>query len=330
MRPQYSDKREQGAIAVIIAVMLIGLLAFAAFVIDIGALYEKRSQVQTAVDGASLAGAQLLPDQSAASAKAIEYLARNNVSSASSASISFPDPMKIKVTAPDQTVEFALAPVFGTSSSTTKATATAIKEYKYHFVPWALVLSSLTPAQQSGSSIVYLKVGSGMSIQGNFQSVDIPRGDESGTSSRYERNIENGTESPVAVGDVFETLTGNRVGPLTDGLFNDDPLGLLRQGSDPHKTSYRAPSMGTFNIDACTKADVISGSTLLEPGCPRIVSVPVIADWPNGTKPVQVIDILWFFISEPPPPTSGQVSEVKGYVIQSNPSLWPFTVHLIE
>ncbi len=325
---------EKGAVAVIVAIMLVVVISFGAFVLDIGALYERRRQVQTAVDGAALAGAQELPNQDMASAKAYEYLELNGVSTASSAQIEFPDSMRIKVTAPPQTVTYSLAPVMGLHSSTVDATATAIKEYRIHFVPWALVLSSLTPDQLGGTAMVELKVSSGESHQGNFQSITIPRSDASGVSETYQKNIEEGTEPQLAIGETYDTLTGNRIGPLTDGLTESEPLGLLTQGYDADRTTYTPPGNSSVEIDACTLTDVFgstSGFTdILEPNCPRLVRVPVIDAWPNGHAPVQITALTWFFISEPPPPDSGQISEVHGYILDLPLDAWPYTIRLIE
>jgi Flp pilus assembly protein TadG len=53
-----SMKKQKGAVAVMVALLLLALLSFAALAIDIGNLMLARAQAQTAADGAALAGAQ--------------------------------------------------------------------------------------------------------------------------------------------------------------------------------------------------------------------------------------------------------------------------------
>ncbi len=48
---------ERGATAVIVTLLLVPLLGFAAIAVDVGALYAERARLQTAADAAALAGA---------------------------------------------------------------------------------------------------------------------------------------------------------------------------------------------------------------------------------------------------------------------------------
>lgn len=343
----YSEslRREKGAVAIIVALMMVALVGFTAFVVDIGALYERRREVQTAVDGAALAGAQELPERDPAIAKAKEYLVRNTVVDADLAEIIFPNDLTIKVTAPEQTVNFSLAPVLGINSSTVSATATAIKEYHERFVPWAVVMTSLTPEQLAGSQEVVLKMSAGGQTTGNFQSLVIPRSDTTGSGPTYEENIALGTENVLVVGQFYDTYPGNRPSELTQGLIIGSPpdyVGLLAQGSDEPRGRYDPPGSTPVQIDICkfeevfgftsgTEGNVVSNiNDILRPKCPRLVRVPVITEWPAGSKPVQIIEFLWFFIKEPPPPSSGQIFEVKGLIFQLPQSAWPYSIRLIE
>jgi hypothetical protein len=54
------SNRERGAVAVLVAVMIVILIGFAALVIDMGRMYRTRAELQTAADSAALAGAQHL------------------------------------------------------------------------------------------------------------------------------------------------------------------------------------------------------------------------------------------------------------------------------
>jgi Flp pilus assembly protein TadG len=60
-RPAESDtgaENERGAVAVIVAVLMVALLGFAAIAIDVGVLYGERAQLQSGADAAALSMAQ--------------------------------------------------------------------------------------------------------------------------------------------------------------------------------------------------------------------------------------------------------------------------------
>jgi hypothetical protein len=60
-------------VVVLVVLMLVVLLGFAALVIDVGYAYYAHRQLQASADAAALAGAQELPNQSAAVSRAREY-----------------------------------------------------------------------------------------------------------------------------------------------------------------------------------------------------------------------------------------------------------------
>jgi hypothetical protein len=62
-------------VLILVAVMLVGLIGMLAFVIDIGHILNARRQLQAMTDAAATAGAQDLPDATAAKATAIAYSA---------------------------------------------------------------------------------------------------------------------------------------------------------------------------------------------------------------------------------------------------------------
>src|SRR5688572_12201323 len=71
---------ERGAVAVMFALLLVGLVGFIALAIDLGAVYSKRQELQNAADSAALAAAQecaTTGDCSGASAVATDYAERN-------------------------------------------------------------------------------------------------------------------------------------------------------------------------------------------------------------------------------------------------------------
>ena len=67
------SRSEHGQVVVLVVVMLVVLLGFAALVIDVGYAYYAHRQLQASADAAALAGAQELPDRARAEAVAREY-----------------------------------------------------------------------------------------------------------------------------------------------------------------------------------------------------------------------------------------------------------------
>ena len=58
LRRRAADDAERGAVAVMIVLLLVPLLGFAAIAVDVGALYAERARLQTAADAAALAVAR--------------------------------------------------------------------------------------------------------------------------------------------------------------------------------------------------------------------------------------------------------------------------------
>ena len=78
MKKLFKKKRENGAIAVMTALMLTVLLGFTALSIDIGLHYYLGARLQNAVDSAAVAiGQKLESDQSELDKTAYDYLAKN-------------------------------------------------------------------------------------------------------------------------------------------------------------------------------------------------------------------------------------------------------------
>ena len=71
--PRIRPQQERGQVIVLVVVMLVVLLGFAALVIDVGYAYYAHRQLQASADAAALAGAQELPDPARAEQIAREY-----------------------------------------------------------------------------------------------------------------------------------------------------------------------------------------------------------------------------------------------------------------
>lgn len=134
-------RREHGASAVLVAILMVPLLGFAAISLDVGSLYVERGQLQNGADAAALGIAQACSRGTAAcaaynSGSRVTKVANTNDSRDSLeniASVTFPNgantsPVTVQTstrTTSGGTLHHPFASIIGISSSTVRATATA-------------------------------------------------------------------------------------------------------------------------------------------------------------------------------------------------------------
>ncbi len=100
MGVQIHDDKERGASTVIVAVLLVVLLGFAALVVDVGAMYGEKAQLQNGADFAALAIAHDCAGGTCGDTEAnAENLADSNSNDAASGvtSVTFPAPTTVRV-----------------------------------------------------------------------------------------------------------------------------------------------------------------------------------------------------------------------------------------
>jgi hypothetical protein len=210
-----SDK--SGQVAIITAILIIAFVGMLALVIDMGALYEDRRELQSVADAAALAGAQELPEEpDTATAKAIEYV-ENNRPDISSINIQIGsyltsnDMITVTVNNPDSPVYFGR--VFGINAVNVGATATAIvgkPRGLSDVVPWGAKLVEGEDFNDwlTGLTEKTLKYGAGSSEEGNFYALDLDGSTGGGASDYYDR-IVYGYHDYLVVGDEIWTEPGN-------------------------------------------------------------------------------------------------------------------------
>jgi hypothetical protein len=126
MNPRHENQRGQAMVFTL--VFMIVLIGMAAAVLDVGAWYRAHRQTQATADASALAGAQELPDATAAaSSSALDYAGRNGGGVASgdiefSSSLSGVDTIKVTAHKPSPGV---FTKLFGIDSVTARASATA-------------------------------------------------------------------------------------------------------------------------------------------------------------------------------------------------------------
>ena len=149
-------KREEGAVMVFVAILLVILVGFTALAIDFGMAYYQRQKLQTACDAAALAGAQGLATSEAEATKlAKQYMLDNGYSDiAANISVTFPSKTvngktvkAVKVDAIyDQ--DTALAKVFSISNLDVSCYATAYSDSKPDITEFPYLLYSISDSAE--------------------------------------------------------------------------------------------------------------------------------------------------------------------------------------
>lgn len=118
------QKSNKGTSMIIFAIALTGLLGFAAAVIDFGNVVIEKQKLQNAVDSASLAAAQELPDTTKALNIVNQYIAANGYKQ-SDISITFSDSNATINVSGNKTINFTFAKLLGISKTITYSNASA-------------------------------------------------------------------------------------------------------------------------------------------------------------------------------------------------------------
>ena len=169
------DRRDAGAVAIVVALVSLVLFGIAALAIDIGEMYSRRRAAQTDADFAALAGAAALPNQAAAFDLAYDYLEKNlppggplpeeavfSDGIITNGEILFPSAYKIRVVAPPRNVQFGFAGAIGFSDADVSAAATVEIRSPAAAVPFFLTLGAqsgysclkdTSPGGSSGSAV---------------------------------------------------------------------------------------------------------------------------------------------------------------------------------
>jgi Flp pilus assembly protein TadG len=116
---------EHGAAAVVLSLLLVPILGFAAIAVDVGALYAERARLQVAADAAAIAVAQDCSRGNCGDmlATAQALITANDREGTASHPVLSDDPLSVTVTG-GSPQEHWFAPVLGHDSTTVSATAT--------------------------------------------------------------------------------------------------------------------------------------------------------------------------------------------------------------
>ncbi|MCL6634263.1 MAG: hypothetical protein K6T29_00625 [Peptococcaceae bacterium] len=242
-------KDERGFALVLVSAGMVALLGFAALVTDIGLLLLEKQKLANAVDAAALAGAHELPANPVLAKTTAEDYALQNGCIAEPPLVSAYNgrqDSKITVTATKE-VGLTFAKVLGINSGSVTARASAMVA-GISSVKGAVPLA--VPDQNFEFNTRYiLKQGANSPEPSPLGSGTYGALSLGGTgASNYEENLKYGYEGTLSVGDIVDTETGNI--------------------SNPTKRAI------DYRIDLCNHSPQCTAAHF-DPGCPRILIVPV-------------------------------------------------------
>jgi Flp pilus assembly protein TadG len=213
-----SASDERGQVLVMFVVFLVGILATAALVVDVGHIFQLRRHLQASADAAALAAAQELPDTSVATVVANDYSAsaggrneRSNLPPVTT-QVTFPNPAgsKVKVTQ-TATANVFFGGIVGFGGFNVTATAVASKSSQSTGTPVAVYVHELCAAATGNKG--FIAAGRNMRIEGAIH---------------VNGQFTIGSEAFNAVGPatVYRPNAGSPLGPAQGSCSGSAPLNI--------------------------------------------------------------------------------------------------------
>ncbi|MDQ1911066.1 pilus assembly protein TadG-related protein [Paenibacillus sp. GD4] len=273
-------RQQEGSSLVLAALLLAGLLATAALVVDGGILFVTKSHLQKTANAAVLSGAQELTRTQEQVSGVIQTVLQMHEEHTHVQSTSVSMGQKVSVSLRKE-VPLGFARMFGWELAPVQAKATAEIGVMGSAVGAApLGINENIPLEYG--RVYKLKVDQTQVEAGNFGVLAL-----GGTgASTYEDNLRRGYSSELKIGTVIDTQTGNIAGKTREGV-------RLRLDECPY------PPGETHHRD-----------------CPRILLIPVyreIESQGNQLKNVMITGFSYFYIMEP---MSANDTSISGMFIQ--------------
>ena len=230
---------QSGQAAVVMTIAMAGLLAAIAMCADVGVMYVNWLNLQRAADGAALAGAQYLPNDSAdAITTATAYVQKNGSSSTEivgGAATVAADELSITVHL-QRTVPYYFGRVLGLSSQLIQVSATAGVQQNPGDAKGLLPVGlGCAPGSCSYQKNTTYQLKSGQVGPGNWGALALG----GNGSDIYRGNLETGYQGTISVGDTVSSEPGNVVGPTGQGVADRIAAG---QAIDPSADANNPPS----------------------------------------------------------------------------------------
>jgi Flp pilus assembly protein TadG len=224
------SRREEGAVAIVVAISSLLMFGCAAMAVDLGNAYARKRTSQTQVDLAALAGGQLLPKGDATNQGKIadlvaDYLNRNLASTdqgtvtagqltdnnTANGEITYPIDTQLKLVAPPSKVQFGFANVLGVSSTNVVTEATVEKRALQNPVGDVLPMwlpstctygpvgGDTAPTTPPSASPTYSPTADGFTTDNKFiiKAISVPSASYGSTVSSIDVQLENADNSPL-------------------------------------------------------------------------------------------------------------------------------------
>lgn len=251
-KPLKLFKNEDGQSLVLIALMLVAILGFAALSIDVGRLYLTRIDLQKTADAAALAGAKRLPDKNDARNTAIHFAGKNMNNEAAlvssitqsgdtytasvtsngiTSTVTATTPYSGKKTQIEvsctQTVNYTLARALGMTS--TNVTAKSVAENSSQYDGNALPFINLgypyeNPPDSNGDGTADLIVWSKQS-SGDKGTIEDFETKGSGDSTYFEIDYGDGITIVQGFDNGLKGLDGSKLKDGVDAMFKNVAIG---------------------------------------------------------------------------------------------------------
>lgn len=198
-------KREDGAVAIFMALAMTVLVGFSAFAVDQGLYYHNKSKLQTACDSAALAASQKLPNTTLATNIAKEYVVKNGFT-AQDITVTFENNNRaVRVTSAKQQKTY-LANVLGIKhlDYNCSAMAGSIKQPLGGVFDFCVYSSNVYPEEPgTGKTSFSVRLQNVLTFSGLTNWV------WGNVHSNY--NIDANTSNLAVIGQAVGTVTGNNI-----------------------------------------------------------------------------------------------------------------------
>jgi hypothetical protein len=253
------SRREEGSVAVVVALAMVGLLGSLALVGDLGRVYVLRERAQNAMDAAALAGAEEVFQGAQTAGQEAYAVAQDNGVTADRVVV---DTANDTVgTYCTETVPLYFAEVLGFGHATFSVHAQASARSLFS-------ASGVTPIGVVEQNFVYgqeytLTQGAGDGTGGNYGLLALG----GNGASVVEQNLMYGYSGTLSVGQWVSTEPGHETGPVQEGI------------------DYRLQEENSYTFATATESS------------PRVLILPVIQSLAgNGKSQVLIVGFAAFYL----------------------------------
>ena len=288
-------RAERGQVLIMFALAAGVLFGFAAMAVDVGLILHQRRELQNTADAAALAGAIELPDNpGTAYDKAREWALNNGVDTAAGDQLDITvDSINNSVTVRVEREQgFMFGRVLGLVTTNVHADATARLGSPLNLAG-ILPFGVLESAINYSSNPTTIKYDANNPSTGNFGPLRI----DGNGSAVLEQSIRYGTQTgvcaqsqPACQDPTALTQTGNTISAARDG-FNYR-LSNTSTACDQFSDVLIPDGNGSYRINGSCNPFLGSSESL------RLVLVPVIDSFPNGSKPVTLKYFTALFLND--------------------------------